>query len=179
MKKKDVKAGKGSLEAVRYVIAFDNGVSGYYTILSADGKLVDHGHVPVKRCLNYTKEEQHLSRIDVPKLRTLLSLHTVNQPQVLLERPMINNTRFKQSMSAIRAFEATIIVLEEVGLTYEVVDSKQWQRSMLPGDIASDQLKAEANKIAKAKLGEKIVEGDSALMALWAHKRVGQDKNKL
>ena len=48
---------------------------------------------------------------------------------VLLERPMINAERFKQSKNAARAFEATLIVLEMLGLKdkYIVIDSKKWQ----------------------------------------------------
>ena len=48
---------------------------------------------------------------------------------VVLERPMINADRFKQSKNAARAFEATLIVLEMLNLenSYIVIDSKKWQ----------------------------------------------------
>src|SRR5574343_661047 len=134
-------------ESVPFVIALDNGVSAYYTVLDENSKLIEHAHVPVKKCRNYTKEEQRITRIDVPLLVKMFSKYLLKEPKVLLERPMINNTRFKQSMSAIRAFEATLIALEQVGLEHQVVDSKSWQRTFLPGGTASDQLKETANKI--------------------------------
>ena len=51
------------------------------------------------------------------------------KPLIILERPMINVDRFKQSKNAARAFEATLIVLEMLNLenNYIIIDSKKWQ----------------------------------------------------
>jgi hypothetical protein len=55
---------------------------------------------------------------------------------------MVNPQRFKASTSALRALEATIIVLEELRLPFQYIDSKEWQKEMLPKGIkGSSELK--------------------------------------
>ena len=52
---------------------------------------------------------------------------------VVLERPMINCERFKQSKNAARAFESTLMVLEMLGLNenYIIIDSNEKVKSFL------------------------------------------------
>ena len=73
---------------------------------------------------------------------------------VLLERPMINAERFKQSKNAARAFEATLIVLEMLGLKdkYIVIDSKKWQHFFFGNNTIQLDLKN-----ASAELGIKFI----------------------
>ena len=152
-------------------IGADNGVSAYWTIMHSDGFIVQW-HVPVKKELNYTKVKAWLNRIDAPKLHTLLKSITATEALVLLERPMVNPTRFKASVSAIRALEATLIVLENLKLPYRYVDSKEWQHSLLPGNVASDELKEAANQVARRLFpNTQFKEGDSLLMAEWARRQ--------
>ena len=62
---------------------------------------------------------------------------------VVMERPMINAERFKQSKNAARAFEATLIVLEMLGLkeNYIIIDSKKWQHYFFGKDTMFLDLK--------------------------------------
>jgi hypothetical protein len=63
---------------------------------------------------------------------------------------MVNSTRFNASLSAIRALEATLIALEESKLPYEYIDSKEWQKHLLPKGLkGSDELKKASLDIGK------------------------------
>jgi hypothetical protein len=149
-------------------IGLDNGVSGSIAILDAFGSILKFAKMPVKEDLNYTKTVGHIHRIDVDALQDFLSFlvikhdHTLVvgdvQKKVMLERPMINPMRFQASMSAIRALEATLIVLEKLQLPYEYIDSKEWQRALLPAGIYKNKvdkagrnhMKADPKELKKA-----------------------------
>lgn len=157
-----------SLEKI-YVGA-DNGVTAKWAVLER-GLPPESFKVPTTKGQSYTKKKQNVSRIDVPKLRQKLARFQ-NLPGgvlVVLERPMVTSQRFKASLSAIRALEATLIVLEELGLPFIYVDSKQWQTPMLAGIVAPDT-KA-ASLVAARLLYPDLVlkdDADSLLMATWA-----------
>ena len=127
-------------------IGFDNGVTNNgIGVINSEGvaKLYP---LPVKKELSYTKEAKHITRIDCAALRKLLGevLLAFNEHdvKVVLERPMVNSARFNASLSAIRALEATLIVLEDMAWAYQYIDSKEWQKHLLPNGIkGSDELK--------------------------------------
>lgn len=136
-------------------IGFDNGVTnnGIGVINSAgEAKLYP---LPIKKELSYTKEAKHISRVDYKGLcelqRYICAAHAEDFPvKVGLERPMVNSTRFNASMSAIRALEATLIFLEEALWPYEYIDSKEWQKVILPKGLkGSDELKKASLDIGK------------------------------
>jgi hypothetical protein len=55
---------------------------------------------------------------------------------------MINPQRFIATTSALRALEATLIILEHGRLAYRFLDSREWQSIMLPQGIkGADDLK--------------------------------------
>jgi hypothetical protein len=156
---------------MKHYIGIDNGVTGSIGIIHADGSSLFY-RTPIKKELSYTKEEKHISRIDVPALREILKPfgQIPENAEILLERPMVNPRRFTASLSAIRALEATMIVLEELNLYKRFVDSREWQSVLLPGVEGSDQLKK-----ASLELGQKLYpnlkfksDADSLLMAHWA-----------
>jgi hypothetical protein len=117
---------------MKVTIAIDNGVSGSICILSASGKLLHYGPTPVRKCLNYTKVKEYLNRVDGVALRAILEPYAQGEATVVIERPMLNPLRWKASVSALRCDEATLVVLETLGLSYHYVDSRQWQTPMLP-----------------------------------------------
>lgn len=124
-------------------IGIDNGVSGSIGWTSTTNK-VGQVPTPVFQSLNYQKKVSYTSRISTPTLFKLLSDLTVDYDDslCLLERPMVNPGRFKATQSAMRALEATLIVLESLKIPVQYVDSKQWQKEMLPkGSKGSAQLK--------------------------------------
>ena len=110
--------------------------------------------LPIKRELSYTKEAKHISRIDFNLLCMTFGeiVADFHEPDVKvgLERPMVNSARFNASMSAVRALEATLIALERAQLAYEYIDSKEWQKHLLPAGIkGSDELKKASLDIGK------------------------------
>lgn len=110
--------------------------------------------LPVKKELSYTKEAKNISRIDYTGLCGLLGdiVADFNDHEVIvgLERPMVNSARFNASLSAIRALEATLIALEKAMWAYEYIDSKEWQKVLLPNGIkGSDELKKASLDIGK------------------------------
>jgi hypothetical protein len=54
---------------------------------------------------------------------------------------MVNPQRFKNSLIAIRAFEATIIAIESLKLQYIIIDSKKWQHHFFGKDTTQIDLK--------------------------------------
>lgn len=83
---------------------------------------------------DYCKQKRHLTRLKARRMFNVLSfLKGRPNVHVMLERPMVNPTRFRASVSAIRCLEATLIVLQDLlYLPIEYIDSKAWQKEMLP-----------------------------------------------
>lgn len=164
-------------------LGIDNGVSGSLGIVrpSAIGR-TQYLHTPVKRELNYTKTKKWLHRIDYAKLYSILE--SINQEAtVFLERPMVNPGRFQATVSALRALEATLIVIEELKLPYEYVDSKQWQKELLPSGLKGEELKEASLQVAK-RLFPKVnfkgfSDGDGLLIGEYGRRKYNkQEVNK-
>jgi hypothetical protein len=146
-------------------IGIDNGVSGAVTVLSNENEIILHENTPIKKCLNYTKKKAFHNRVNFKKLEQLL-LSAGKNTFCMIERPMLNPTRFKASISALRCLEATEILLEELQIPYQFIDSKEWQRELLPSGLVKDELKIAANSVAKRLFPkQKIVNADSILIA--------------
>ena len=131
-------------------LGVDNGVSGSLGIITQDNE-VFYYHTPVKKCLNYTKAKKWITRIDYPALVELLKPYYSENIFALLERPMINPMRFSASISAIRAFESTVLFLEAFNIPYEIVDSKNWQKVLLPSGLQKEEL-----KVASLQVGMRL-----------------------
>src|SRR3970282_2741479 len=130
-------------------VGIDNGVSGTISILTEQS--VYHFDTPVKKEQSYTKTKQMISRIDYERLRDGLMGRLIGNSGVfcLLERPMVNPGRFTATASALRALEATLIVLERLNIPFQYIDSKERQRHVLPKGIEKDELKKAALDVAK------------------------------
>ena len=154
-------------------IGIDNGVSG--SIGWTDGIVQGQIKTPVFKQQNYTKTKGNISRIDHCFLVTWLKDLTMEFASVfvVIERPMVNPGRFKATLSAIRALESMQLILEVLSLKYQFIDSKEWQKDMLPkGTKGSDELKKAGITIA-GRLFPSIVckpDADGILMAEWARR---------
>lgn len=131
---------------MRYYIGIDNGVTGSVGIISEDKSVIEFFETPVIKQLNYQKSVKNINRVIVPELREKLALYQSSGneivPLAIVERPMVNPTRFDASTSALRALEATLIVLEGLKIPYRFIDSKEWQKQLLPKGLkGSDKLK--------------------------------------
>jgi hypothetical protein len=154
---------------MRRIIGIDNGVSGAITIL--DSGRTTHCLMPVKKCLDYTKKKNWLNRVDVHAVKKLLSKDSNEASLAVIERPMVNPARWKATMSAIRCLEATLIILEDLQIPYRFIDSKEWQKVMLPSGLHKDELKEASCQVARRifpTLEFKKEGADSLLIAEYA-----------
>lgn len=160
------------LQVTKTYIGIDNGVSGTIAILHP--KDAEFYVTPVFRSLDYTKKKQWVNRIDHNRLLDILGSVPRISALVLLERPMIDPTRFTATKSAIRAMEATLITIERLAIPYQWIDSRQWQKVMLPNGCVGKELKVASLQIARQLYPNlKITrDGDAVLMAEWA-RRIG------
>ena len=120
-------------------IGIDNGVTGSIGIIREDS--VEFFETPIITQQNYTKKKANISRIDFNSLCELFEPFQGTNCFVLLERPMVNPMRFMASTSALRALEATLIIIEQLHLPFSYIDSKEWQKALLPQGIKGEELK--------------------------------------
>lgn len=154
-------------------IGIDNGVSGSIGWVGANTGFIK---TPTFSCLNYQKSKaQTIARVSTSRLEDfLLDLAAKARVIVLLERPMVNPKRFAATASALRALEATLIVIEKLELSFTYCDSKAWQKMLLPPVKGAANLKRASQQIGSQlfpKLKSQIVEhgdADGLLIAEWA-----------
>lgn len=155
---------------MKYFCGIDNGISGAITILSDSGKVLHHDNTPVIKCLNYTKSKAFIHRIDFQRMNeAFLKVESIDF--CLIERPMITPYRFRASISAIRSIEATMIVLEALQIPYQFIDSKEWQKALLPLGLIQAELKIAANDVGRRLFPTlTIVNADSLLIAEYCRR---------
>jgi hypothetical protein len=107
----------------------DNGVTGTIGIIKEDSIFVK---TPVKLEQSYTKKKQNISRIKVHELKKILD---VGIDFALIERPFTDPKKFKATLSAMRSLEATLIIVELLKIPYAYIDSKEWQKALLPAGV--------------------------------------------
>ena len=110
-------------------IGIDNGVSGTIAILTDNETIFVK--TPVKKEQDYTKAKKIITRVDVSALKELLEPFA-NDAFILLERPLVNPNRFAATASALRCHEAELTVIEMLGIPLQFIDSKEWQKALLP-----------------------------------------------
>lgn len=179
---------------MKHFIGIDNGVTGSVCVLDEDGNCMEYWPTPTFKSLNYTKAVGYSTRLKGDVLRVRL-LPYIEDATVVIERPMINPMRWVPSVSAVRCDEATRIVLELLEAKFMYIDSKQWQKPMLPTRTPVPKLKKDASSLEKKKhkemkaafaletkrlslmIGQQLFpsvtfkkDADAALMAEWARR---------
>ena len=155
---------------MKTTIAIDNGVTGSIAMIGPDGVYFDE--IPTMEQL-MGKAGKVVRRIDHKRLSGWLE---VREPYAYVERPFTGGPMFiNVSVLSARAHEAVSIVLEQLGIGYETVDSKPWQASMLGAIKGSPALK-KASMLrgmqmfpAHAKAIRDHGDADSLLMAQYYH----------
>lgn len=151
-------------------IGIDNGVSGAVTVLMESGNILIHTKTPVKNHLSYTKKKAFINRVNFKQMRDLL-MECCTNSFCMIERPMVNPMRFNASVSALRCLEATEIILEELQIPYQFIDSKEWQKTLLPSGLKGDELKKAADNVAKRLFPrQQVVNADSLLIAEYCRR---------
>lgn len=152
-------------------IGIDNGVTGSIGIIDGEAFLI---HTPVKSELSYTKHAQNITRIDSTKLKEMFDVYINSDVTILIERPLVNPMMFKATLSAMRALEATLIIIELNKFPYRYIDSKEWQKELLPSGLKGPELKSASLQIAQ-RMFPKIdytgfKDGDGLLIAEYARR---------
>jgi hypothetical protein len=163
---------------MKYYIGIDNGVSGSIGVVSTDADFKPlMMKTPVFSQQNYTKKKGNITRINTTELKEILMEFSENC-FLFIERPMVNPTRFKATTSALRALEASLIVIESLGIPFSYIDSKEWQKAMLPAGIkGSAELKKASVEIAcrlfphLSDIFKKQTDGDGILIAEYAKRK--------
>lgn len=163
-------------------LGIDNGVTGSLAYISTDGGAADLAPTPTKKEQSYTKKKQRITRIDHPALVRLLSDWFLIFPKdtrwrVLLERPYANPQGLKATVSGMRALESTLIAIEAFGIAFEYIDSRAWQKELLPSGIkgtaelkhASEEIGCRLFPHLRGKI-EKHGDADALLIAEWARR---------
>jgi hypothetical protein len=161
-------------------VGIDNGTSS-----NGIGIVVEQGKsflypTPIKKEKSYTKVEKNISRIDHKKMLSIFKelLNDFHEDDFLigLERPMVNPGRFFASMSAMRALESTLIVLETLELNFIYLDSKEWQRVMLPGSVGGKDLKIASLAVGKSLFPHIKFKGDADGILIAEYLRIKNNK---
>jgi hypothetical protein len=133
-------------------VGVDNGVSGTIGIICVgqDKVVTDFFKTPTVSVVDFQKAKKNVTRIVTGQLAAKLFPYfgyCVKKAYVMMERPMLNPRMFTSTVSAARAHEATLIVMDSIirkcgNIEFEFVDSKGWQKDQLPaGTKGSVQLK--------------------------------------
>ena len=155
-------------------IGIDNGVTGSIGLRCDHDDRIYWWKTPVKRMLNYTKKKAWLNRIDCDKLRDIL-MTCRGTTMVFIERPLVNPAMFKATTSALRSLEATLVTIENLHLSYQFIDSKEWQKAMLPLGLKGKDLKIASKQVAQRLFPELKFsgDGDGILIAEYARRKYG------
>ncbi len=156
-------------------VGIDNGVTGSIGLIYED-RTTAFLPTPVYKTRSYTKEDKYIHRI----LWQDLVNNIPHGSSVYLERPMVNQKAFTATASALRALEATLIVLEMLNIAPAYIDSKEWQKEFISSSIIGH----DDMKIASMNIGielfpnhaSKIKEhgdADGLLIAEYARRRYG------
>ncbi len=153
----------------------DNGVSGTIGFVGDSIEPMIF-HTPIIKEQDYTKCKKIISRLDYSKFMELFDSYNKNDIIVVQERPLINPARFKASISASRCHEAELIMLEVMGLKHIFIDSKEWQKELLPKGIkgADEQKKASldiGNRLFPKFSDFKHKDRDGILIAEYARRK--------
>ena len=155
-------------------IGIDNGVTGTVGVVG-DEILPVFVKIPTKTEQNYTKAKQNITRVDCSALKNLLETYSGCNVMVAMERPMVNPSRFKATTSALRCLEAELIVIELLKYPHVFIDSKEWQRVLLPKGIkgCDEQKKASldiGNRLFPQFQGAKHPDRDGILIAEYVRR---------
>lgn len=130
-------------------VALDNGITASWSAFIEDSETnaceTRFGLIPDKRQIGWQKSKKSsLHRIDWEAMKSLIDdVMARSDVQILyMERPMINPSRYVASMSARACLEAMLIVMEMTRIPFAFMDSREWQKEMLPKGLkGAEELK--------------------------------------
>lgn len=191
---------KELVKGANLIFGLDNGTTGSIACIIPEKQYIDYLETPSFECNDYTQEVKKMRRIDIYVLKEWFEKHIKFAKKiyknkikviVILERPMVNPQRFKESGYALRAFESTLITIEMLKLDYIIIDSKKWQHHFFGTNTTQIDLKKESKKLSleiltkyekdniheldisnMKKLIESHGDGDSLLMCRYTEEKL-------
>lgn len=158
----------------RIYVGLDNGISGSLGIVGDDIDPV-FMNTPTKKEQDYTKSKKLITRLDYSKFMSIFSKYNKNDITFLIERPLVNPTRFAATTSALRCHEAELIMVEIMGCRHMFIDSKEWQKELLPKGCSGDDLKTASlsigNRLYPMFSDHKHGDRDGLLIAEYAKRK--------
>lgn len=160
----------------KFYIGIDNGATGSIGIVGKELTYYEFMETPVTFGQDYTKTKKNVSRVNVTAFAEVVSiLKEYGMCVAVLERPMKNPARFDATCSAMRTLEAELTVLELYEIPYMFIDSKEWQKEMLPkGVTGTKELKKASLDIGKRlfpEIKDKHPDRDGILIAEYARRK--------
>jgi hypothetical protein len=125
---------------MKITIGIDNGCSGTIGIIGPDGTIFET--MPSKDELQ-GRAGKVIKRVDWEALRHLLLPYFdcgTRQIRVHIERPFTGKF-LNAVLPGQRSYEAVLVVTEMLGFSRQTVDSRDWQKALLPGVTGSPELK--------------------------------------
>lgn len=169
----------------RLYIGIDNGSTGTIGMISSSGYVMHE--TPVEKRLNYTKKKQFISMLDIYAFQKIINDFMTESFSVtkqtgwllaILERPLVNPQMFTATMNAVRLMQSEITILEMMDIPYMFIDSKEWQRVMLPeGTKGTPELKLASKDVGIRLFPEcrdiitKHKDADGLLIAEYARRK--------
>lgn len=158
--------------SAEYFIGIDNGVSGSVAVVDRGGALLLYEPTPLVNKLNYTKTKSFVNLVDTVKLEAMLRPYITGS--LIIERPMINPGRWGATVSAIRCHTLQEDLFDRIQIRYRFVDSKEWQKQMLPEGLkGSAELKKASLHVGRRRFptAKFKKDADAALMAEYARQK--------
>lgn len=159
-------------------VAVDNGVSGSFAWVNEDCAESGVMTTPTFVEQDYTLKKQNVTRVDFKQIFAWFNENKLNgsTARIVMERPFVNPMMFRATLSAIRAWEATLIAICDLQLPRIIIDSKKWQKAMLPSGCKGPEL-----KVASVQVGCRLFpdhsdwirdqgDADSLLLAEFARR---------
>lgn len=128
----------------RLVIGLDNGSTGSVAVLNIrDRHRVHFFKTPVVYQQDYTKTKKGITRLDSSTFLRILKKYAKRSEGnliLIIERPVTG--KFKKSIvPGMRFLEAVLVCAELSCVPYRFIDSKEWQKELLPKGVKKEQLK--------------------------------------
>ena len=157
-----------------WILGIDNGITGSYTLMDPNGRVVLFKHVPTYKEVKWTKPKikkyksgkttttyDYITLIDIDALQKSLAMYvsTISDIHAFLERPAISyaaSWSMLTSISASMSWAYVIYVLKKLRIPVQTIDSLSWQKELIPEALGKNNkeymktLKAgERNKLLK------------------------------
>lgn len=142
-------------------LGIDNGSTGSYTFLNGNGELLCFKPVPTFKLKKWTtsSKQGHITVIDIESLKRELELiikdKNIDEIVCNIERPAVGFSGWSiwTSLSGVVAWVSVQYVLISLGIKYNTIDSKQWQKLLIPQALGKKDSKkkkrGERNKYLK------------------------------